>query len=501
MIRRITFLATLLTLALACMGVAPVLAAENPLAERLRDLTHHVQEGIENAKKNKPELMKAEYAELHAFWNQIEDQVRAADAGGYTDIEAALGGVEQALDAQPLDAQAAKVAFEQLNLELNEVANRLAAQPPTTVSASTVQAATLPDALAMLAAARAATARGDAAEAKTQLNAFIVAWPAVEGAVASRSQDAYAAVETAMGRAAAALSTTPADVTGATAALDVMANAIAPYVDTQSYTWLDAAAIILREGLEALLVVVALLAFLKRSGNADKRIWIWAGGALGVASSLVTAFLLQAVFSSVVAGHNRELIEGSIGLIAAGMLFYVSYWLHSKASIKSWKRYIDTQTTQALAKGSMAGLALLAFLAVFREGAETAVFYLGMAPAIAPSELALGLGVGLVALAVIAALILLAGVRLPLRLFFRVAGLLVYYLGFKFVGTGIHALQVAGVVPTTPIPGMVAVPLLGIFPTWQTLLPQVLMLAGASAIFLLTTRRERPSPAAQAVTS
>lgn len=497
MIRRITFLATLLTLALACMGVAPVLATENPLAERLRDLTHHVQEGIQNAEKNKPELMKAEYAELRAFWNQIEDQVRAADAGGYADIEAALASVEQAIDAQPLDAQVAKAAFEQLDLELTEVADRLAAQPPTT-AASTVQAATLPDALALLAAARAATARGDPAEAKTQLNAFIVAWPSVEGAVASRSQDAYAAVETAMGRAAAALSTTPADVTGATAALDVMTNAIVPYVDTQSYTWLDAAAIILREGLEALLVVVALLAFLKRSGNADKQIWIWVGGALGVASSLVTAFLLQAVFSSVVAGHNRELIEGSIGLIAAGMLFYVSYWLHSKASIKSWKRYIDTQTTQALAKGSMAGLALLAFLAVFREGAETAVFYLGMAPAIAPSDLALGLGVGVVALTVIAALILLAGVRLPLRLFFRVAGLLVYYLGFKFVGTGIHALQVAGVVPTTPIPGMVAVPLLGMFPTWQTLLPQVLMLAGAGIIFLLTTRRERPSPAAQA---
>ena len=128
-----------------------------------------------------------------------------------------------------------------------------------------------------------------------------------------------------------------------------------------------------------------------------------------------------------------------IALIAAALLFYVSYWLHSKASLHAWKKYIDQQTTQALARGSMAGLALLAFLAVFREGAETAVFYLGMAPAIELRDLVLGIAGGALVLIVAAVLMLVVGVKLPLRPFFRVAGLLVYYLGFKFVGTGLHA--------------------------------------------------------------
>jgi high-affinity iron transporter len=138
----------------------------------------------------------------------------------------------------------------------------------------------------------------------------------------------------------------------------------------------------------------------------------------------------------------------------------------------------------------------LAFLAVFREGAETAVFYLGMAPSIALNDLVLGLGGGVVALAVAAVLMLGAGVRLPLRLFFRVAGLLVYYLGFKFVGTGIHALQVANAVPATPIAGMPAIPFLGIYPTWETLLPQLALLLGALTALLYLRARDRRAAAA-----
>jgi high-affinity iron transporter len=176
------------------------------------------------------------------------------------------------------------------------------------------------------------------------------------------------------------------------------------------------------------------------------------------------------------------------------LLFYVSYWLHSKASLHGWQKYINTRTSQALAHGNMVGLALLAFLAVFREGAETTVFYLGMAPAIAPGDLLLGIGVGVAILIVAAVLMLALGVRLPLRPFFRVAGLLVYYLGFKFVGAGLHSLQVAGIIPSTPIVGLSSNPIFeffGIYPTWQTLLPQLALLFGALAVWLLLRASER----------
>jgi high-affinity iron transporter len=211
-------------------------------------------------------------------------------------------------------------------------------------------------------------------------------------------------------------------------------------------------------------------------------------------ASIITAIVLQTIFSSISAGQNRELIEGGISLVAAALLFYVSYWLHSKASLHAWQKYISARTSQALARGSMAGLALLAFLAVFREGAETTVFYLGMAPAIAAADLVLGIGIGAGILIVAAVLILVLGVRLPLRPFFRVAGLLVYYLGFKFVGAGLHALQIAGLIPSTPIgrmPSNLVLEFFGIYPTWQTLLPQLVLLLGALAAWLYLRAQDR----------
>src|SRR5262249_9538567 len=144
---------------------------------------------------------------------------------------------------------------------------------------------------------------------------------------------------------------------------------------------------------------------------------------------------------------NRELLEGVIGLFAATMLIYVSYWLHSKSSISGWQSYINAQTRGSLKGGSLVGIAVLAFLAVFREGAETALFYLGMVGNISNSDLLIGLAIGFGALAILGYLLVVVGVRIPMRPFFAVASVLVFYLCFKFIGTGIHALQVSGYVP------------------------------------------------------
>jgi high-affinity iron transporter len=478
--------------------IASRLDGTTGLSAQVRALGAHANTGIAAAEQNKPELLRATYDEIHTLWESFEGQVREKDAAGYVELESALDKIKDAVNAQPIDAAMVKAAFEQLEHEADEVAGRLGTAP---ASAGPVEV-TLPEAIKLLDAAASAIHQGDTSTAATQLNAFIRAWPAVEGTVATKSRDAYEAIEGEMGQARAALTAQPADVTAATVAIERMRTELAPFSAGQTYTWFDAAAIILREGLEALLVIVALLAFLSKSGNADKRGWIWAGGALGVLASIGAAFILQAIFNSVSAGANRELIEGVTGLIAAALLFYVSYWLHSKASLGAWKRYIDQRTTQALARGSMVGLALLAFLAVFREGAETAVFYLGMAPSIALSDLLAGMGVGVVVLIIAAVLMLVVGVKLPLRPFFRIAGLLVYYLGFKFVGTGMHALQVAGAIPSTPIPGLESNPLFeffGVYPTWQTLLPQLVLLLGALAAWLYLRTQDQKVRAAEMV--
>ena len=436
--------------------------------------------------------MRAEYEEIHTIWAAFEARVAAQDAAGYVEIESVLAAIKQAVTAQPIDTAAVKAAFAKFETTVDQVADRVAGAAAVPIVAP---AGSLPDALKSLDAAYAAIERGDVAGAQAQLDGFIRTWPSIEGPIVAKSQDAYGAVETEMGVARAALEEQPARLAAAEDAVERMRSALAPFAaERQTYTAFDAGLIILREGLEALLVIVALLAFLRRSGNADKRGWIWTGGALGVLASVVVAVILQTIFSSVTAGVNREVLEGVTGLVAATLLFYVSYWLHSKASLSAWKKYIDQRTTQALARGSMVGLALLAFLAVFREGAETAVFYLGMAPAIELRDLLLGMGAGVAILAVIAVLMLVVGVRLPLRPFFRVAGLLVYYLGFKFVGTGLHALQVAGALPTTPAPVLSSHPVFeffGIYPTWQTLLPQIVLLIGALAVWFYLRAQDR----------
>lgn len=498
--RRVHIVLAVLLLTLVFARSVPVFAQGTSLAEQLRGLLQHAQEGIAAADQNKPDAMRAEYAEIDALWETFEDQIREQDPAGYVELEGALSAIKSALQAQSLDPVAVRATYAQLEHEANEVASRLGSttsSPPIVATEATVA-----DIVKNLDAAYAALERSDGSSASTQLDAVINAWPSIEGAIKVKSPEAYTTIEAELGRATTALRAQPPNLERAEVAVVRLRETLAPFATAQAYTALDAAAIMLREGLEALLVIVALLAFLRRSGNSNKRGWIWVGGGLGVLASIVIAIAAQAVFSRVATGQNREVIEGVTGLVAAVLLFYVSYWLHSKTSLYAWQGYINAHTTQALARGSMLGLALLAFLAVFREGVETTIFYLGMASSIALRDLLLGIGLGAVVLVIAAVLMLVVGVKLPLRPFFRIAGLLVYYLGFKFVGTGIHELQVAGLVPSSPIPGLSANPVFGffgIFPTWETTLPQLALLLGALIAFFYLRALERRARAAAIV--
>lgn len=457
------------------LGLAPLQTAsaqDLSVPAQLHAMAERAETGMKAAEQGDRAAMQAEFDEAHEVWETFEGQVREQNSTAYVELEGALDSVKDALHAEPFDAATVRQAYDHLMDEANEIAQRFAdgvpaAQPATTASPGVV--------LDKLDEAYTAVEAGDAPKALAELSEAIALWPSVEGAIAAKSQEAYSAIESDLGRATAALRA--ADLSNTKTVLERLRTTLAPFSVTQTYNAFDAAAIILREGLEALLVIVALLAFLQQSNNGDKRRWIWAGAGVGVLVSIASAFVLQIAFNRVSAGQNREVIEGVTGLLAAVLLFYVSYWLHSKSSLRVWQQYINTRTSEVLATGSMFGLALLSFLAVFREGAETTIFYLGMAPAIAMSDLLLGLGIGSIALIVMALLMLMAGVRLPLRLFFRVAGLLVYYLGFKFVGAGIHALQVAGILPTSPIGFLREIPFIGVYPTWETLIPQFVLLA------------------------
>jgi high-affinity iron transporter len=245
--------------------------------------------------------------------------------------------------------------------------------------------------------------------------------------------------------------------------------------------------IILREGFEAILVVGALVAFLVRSGASERKREIGWGVFWAVVASALTALGFATIFRT--ASASQEGLEGLTMLVAAVVLFWVSYWLVSKIEVKKWQAFVAARMGKALSGGGTFALAAVAFLAVYREGFETVLFYAALFASAggepgATAAIASGLALGFAALGVVYYVMQRYGTRLPLKPFFAVTSALLYLMAFSFAGQGIAELQGAGYVGVTPIRWIPTVPLLGIFPTLQTFLLQAL-LAAALALALV----------------
>ena len=206
--------------------------------------------------------------------------------------------------------------------------------------------------------------------------------------------------------------------------------------------------------------------------------------ALAVAASLVTALGLNTLVSSTQA-RTQELVEGLVMLAASAVLFYVSYWLISQSESKRWLDFLKRQALRGSEAGGYRTLALTAFLAVYREGAETALMYQalvaghGQARAGAIGLLA-GFVAGLVLLVAIALIIRATSFRLPLRTFFSLSGFVLFAMAVVFAGNGIFELQSSGILKVTTVSWLgTGIPLLGLHPNIQVLSVQALLVVGA----------------------
>ncbi|HXH63110.1 MAG TPA: FTR1 family protein [Gemmatimonadales bacterium] len=226
----------------------------------------------------------------------------------------------------------------------------------------------------------------------------------------------------------------------------------------------------LREGFEAILIIGALMAFLTKAGAPERRRDVAWGAWAAVAASLLTAVLVQLLFA--VTSNQREALEGWTMLLATLVLFYVSYWLLSKIEADKWTAFVRGKMRDAVTSGSRAALVSVAFLAVYREGFETILFFKALLTSGGTGEAAAvlaGLALGAVGLVIIYLAINSFGLRIPLRPFFGVTGALLYYMAFVFAGKGVAELQNAGVIGMTPVESGPRVPFLGIYPTVQSL--------------------------------
>ncbi|MEI6043159.1 MAG: FTR1 family protein [Chloroflexota bacterium] len=490
----------LLLLALATLGIVggmllgAITVRAASTQDDLRTLSQNIEKAITQLQAGDKTGAETAYNKFDAGWPNLEDEVKAQLLPAYNAIEDAMGEVKIAFNLQPFEATRALEALKKLEqVNFGFITGGAGQSQPNTTA--TTAAATTPTFKALveyLDSASSAIAANKLEQANLALKDFQREWPSLETYVAAKSATTYSAIENNVARVYAQLESSPPDLDGAKTTLSQLKNALTPYLESNNYGIFEATTVLLREGLEALLVIAALLAFLSRSGNADKRKLIWTGAGLGIGASLVVAIIMQVAFSGAAsAGTNREVLEGTTGLVAAAMLFYMSYWLHNKSNMNSWQHYIKSKSGAALATGSAFSLGLLAFLAVFREGAETALLYMGIASSISLSDLLIGLTIGLVTLLALAVLILVIGMKLPLRPFFLIASILIYYVGFKFIGTGIHALQVAGVLPATSPGYLPESSFLGIYPTWETTAAQLALLIISAGVLVWTQTSNR----------
>ena len=255
--------------------------------------------------------------------------------------------------------------------------------------------------------------------------------------------------------------------------------------------------IILREGLEAILVVGAIIAYLLKSGNKKGVIPVYIGAAFAIVCSFIMAGILSWLKSiNPETTMSQEIIEGFAALLAVVVLFYVSNWMVSKSEAAAWEGYIQDKVASSAERGNMFALAFTAWLAVFREGAEVILFYQPMLNEGHPGMVWLGFGVGCVALVVIFILIRILSIRLPIKPFFLGTSILMAFMTICFLGSGIKELMEGGVFDdfafmlNSPswlswIPYNDVLDVFGIYPLVGTIVPQLILLAITIVTFVI----------------
>lgn len=260
--------------------------------------------------------------------------------------------------------------------------------------------------------------------------------------------------------------------------------------------------ILIREGLEALLVVTAIVAYLVKTNNRKLIRWIYLGVLAGLAGAGLVAVVLTQLFGG--GGPQQEILEGVCALVAMVMLLYTSNWMLGKASVASWNRYIREKTQSAVAQAktqveqgslslsAIASLSLLSFLAVFREGAETVIFYESVYGMTRDSA---GMWAGAIAasivLLVIFVLLRFTSVQIPIGPFFTITSVLLSVLVVVFAGGGVHALIEGDVLPGIYLAGVPTSDWLGVYPYAETLIAQAIAVAVVIGLFIYEFYKQR----------
>jgi high-affinity iron transporter len=256
-----------------------------------------------------------------------------------------------------------------------------------------------------------------------------------------------------------------------------------------SSAFIQAAVILLREGLEAMLVIAALAGYLTKAGAGHRIQALYAGSLAAVGASIVAAWLF-AVLNS---GEHSDILEGIIILFAAGLMLYVSGWLMIKQDPRGWQDYLAHKADSALAQDTVWAVAALAFLAVFREGAETVLFVNALASAEGgwSAGLFAGLGAATIGLVVLFYFINLIAQKIPLRPLFIITSAFLFAMAIKFIGEAVQEFQEQAILPFTELKSVAWLGAIGLNPTLEALSAQLLVIVFALATYSVVQRNSR----------
>lgn len=337
-----------------------------------------------------------------------------------------------------------------------------------------------------LRASLAAYAAGDRDSAKKlALSAYLDGFEPMEPVLAARDPTMMGRIETEMGnlRAAIGRGAPVHEVENRVAALDALfsdaEDILSPDAASTASTFVGAFTIMLREGLEALLIVIAMISFLRKAERGEMVRHVHTGWVVALIAGAITWAV--ATFVIGVSGASRELTEGFGSLFAAVVLLSVGIWMHGKSQAGEWQRYIKDAVGKAMSRGSAWFLFGLAFIAVYREVFETILFYAALTAQGNGSVILAGGAAAVLVLGLVAWAMLRFSARLPIGEFFKYSSALIAILAVVLAGKGVAALQEAGMIDIAPLATFPRIPVLGLFPTWETVAAQLLVIAIVAA--------------------
>ncbi|MCY8852149.1 ferrous ion permease EfeU [Bacillus inaquosorum] len=437
-------------------------AEEDPIAA----LIQLNKQMIESVKDGDIDSAQQTFETFKAKWKKEEPSIKKENLSSHSKMDSNIAMISLSFINQ--DADKLKTQLEELSSHLETYQQAVVLKK----TSSGQSRASLTAYIQSLKDTKQLIQKNQLDQASSAIDNLITSWLAVEGDVVSQSKEAYTTSEENLALMKAEIDSHPEKVSKQ---IDEMIQLLEP-IASSSYSWWDAALIPIREGMEALLVIGALLTMTKKARVTRSSTWIWGGASAGMVVSLAAGIGVTLLFSSNIFGENNFLLGGVTGVLSAVMLLYVGVWLHRNASMDKWREKINTQKSQALKKRSLLSFGLIAFLAVVREGLETVIFFIGLVGKLPLTELIGGTAAGLIVLVIVGVLMIKLGMRIPLKPFFLLSMAVVLYMCVKFLGTGVHSLQLAGILPSDAESWLPSVSVLGIYPSMYSTVPQLLIL-------------------------